>query len=65
MKRRKLQIADLHLWEVRLSDGGATLWITTPTKSLARALDKSEKHVARYYEDYEIMKIEYHGTLDA
>lgn len=66
-KKRKLRIAGLHLWAVAHthSTDNDHLWITTSTKSLQRAIGKAQKFLDAKYEDAEIEKVDYQGTLDA
>ena len=67
MKKKKLKIAGLHLWAVKLADVPLQFWITTPTDSIARAIEKAEKFFAKSenYAKETISSVVAHGTIDA
>jgi len=65
-KKRKLQIAGLHLWAVKFEDLDQT-WITTVSRSMDAAIEKATKFIVKRYPDDElqIKEVKYEGTLDA
>lgn len=66
-RKRTLRIAGLYLWAVRAKGLDVQLWITTPTPSIFRAIEKAEKYIAKTFEgDFKgIVEAKSHGTIDA
>jgi hypothetical protein len=67
MKRQKLQVRDLCVWQVfiRKAEEEWILLITSPPHLRDRALKKTERFMARNYPGWEIVSIYLLGTLDA
>jgi hypothetical protein len=70
--KKRRGIGGLHLWRVGVEHDGfssrihTTLLITTPTKSIKRAIDKAASFLDRSeYENPVIDGAEHKGTLDA
>lgn len=66
-KRKKLQIAGLFLWNIRLEGCDSHLWITTRVSSMVRAIEKAQKFIDKSDEfaGNEIKAVIQHGTIDA